>query len=409
MIEAITSEIHDQLITIRRTLHERPELSMQEYNTTAFIMEALKDTSIELKPCSNGVGLTGVLHGSAEGPTLAIRADIDALPIIEETGLEFASKQPGLMHACGHDIHTTVLIGAALVLDRLKDQFAGSIKFIFQPAEETMQGAKLLIEEGVLDDVDHIVCLHTWPFTDAGKISVKHDTIMASTNQFEIEVFGVGGHAAHPQKSVDPIPIAAHIVTGLQQIVSRTLSPLESAVVTVGQIHGGTADNVIANKVKLSGTVRTLTTEVNDKIKASMEEIAESIAKAFKGGAKVHYHPGSPPVINDSRMVELLEEAVTDELGPDAFEILPEASLGGEDFSFYLQHVDGMLFRLGTGNGLPQSRAGLHNPEVIFDEKSIETGVVGMSAFAMKYLNRGHDEKIGAAADVGAVHLVKGK
>lgn len=388
-IKQLAVEIEDRMIAIRRDLHRFPELSLQEYRTTKIICDTLKNTSIDLKVNPSGTGVVGVLKGNGEGPTIALRGDIDALPILEDTGLDFASENSGIMHACGHDIHTSVLLGAALVLDKLKDQFKGNIKFIFQPAEETMQGAKMMIEEGVLENVNHIVCLHTWPFTDAGKVSVKHGPIMASTNRFEIEVQGVSGHAAHPHKCIDPIPIAAQVVSGLQQIVSRTLAPLEPAVLTVGQIHGGTADNIIANRVVISGTVRTLRSEVSDKIKESMEEIAQGIAKSFKGKANVHYFAGSPPVINDPTLVNLLASAVTDTLGEERLEYLPEPSLGGEDFSFYLEHVDGMLFRLGTRNEIEASEKGLHNPSVIFDdEKAISTGIAAMSSLALKYFHK---------------------
>ncbi len=389
-IKSITMEIEEKVIEIRRHLHSNPELSLQEYNTTEYIYNMLKDTNIELQKCSSGTGIIGILNGRGKGPTLGIRADIDALPIVEETELSFASKNQGVMHACGHDVHTSVLIGTAIVLDRLKDSFNGTIKFIFQPAEETMQGAKYMIDEGVLKnpDLDHIICLHTWPFTDAGKIGVRHGAIMASANRFEIEVYGTGGHAAHPHKSVDAIPIAAQIVSSLQQIVSRKLSPIDSAVLTIGQIHGGTADNIIAKKVTISGTVRTLKTEVSENIKQSMEEISQNIAKAFNGDAKVNYYPGSPPVINDKQMVDLLAEVVTENLGESCLEYLEEPSLGGEDFAFYLQHVNGMLFRLGTRNELEASQRGLHNPGIIFDEKAISTGIITMSSFAVRYLNR---------------------
>src|SRR5699024_3157028 len=277
-----TQEIEEEILKIRRYLHENPELSQKEFHTTDFIYDKLKDTNIKLEICSGGTGLIGILEGYEEGPTLGIRGDIDALPIMEETNLDFASKEPGIMHACGHDIHTSVLLGTAIILNKLRDSFKGTIKFIFQPAEETMQGAKLMIEEGVLDNpkLDNIVCLHTWPLTDAGKISVRHGPIMAATNTFEIEVSGTGSPAAHPHKSIDPIPVASQNVTGLQQIVSRELSPLEPAVVTIGQIHGGTANNVIANNVTISGTIRTLNSETSDFIKISIEEISQRIAEA---------------------------------------------------------------------------------------------------------------------------------
>jgi amidohydrolase len=390
VIKQLTAEIEDKMIAIRRHIHQNPELSMKEFQTTELIMETLKDTNIELSKCSGGTGVIGLLKGKENGPTIGLRADIDALPIVEQTGLDFTSSKEGIMHACGHDVHTSVLLGTALVLDQIRDSLKGTIKFIFQPAEETMQGAHYMMDEGVLTNpkLDHIVCLHTWPFTDAGKIGIRHDAIMASANRFEIHVNGSGGHAAHPHKSVDPIPVAAQIVTGLQQIVSRKMSPLDSAVVTVCQIHGGTADNIIANRVTISGTIRTLKPEVLEQIKQEMEEISTSIATAFKASAEVEIFSGSPPLINDKELVEVLAEAVTESLGEENLEYLPEPSLGGEDFAFYLNEVDGMLFRIGTRNETEQSQKGLHNPEIIFDEKAISTGIIAMSSFAIKYLNR---------------------
>src|SRR5699024_9473373 len=304
------TEIEEEIIEIRREIHANPELGFQEFNTTNLIYNTLKDTEIRLEICEGGTGVIGVLEGETEGRVLGIRADIDALPIFEETGLTFSSKTEGKMHACGHDIHTSVLLGTALTLNKLRKQIKGTIKFIFQPAEETLGGAQFMIEQNVLKnpDVDHIICLHTWPFTDVGKIGIRHNTIMASTNQFEIKVYGDGGHAAHPQKSVDPIPVATQIVSGLQQIVARKLAPLEPAVLTVGQIHGGTADNVIAKEVKISGTVRTLENDVRDKIEKHMKEIAENTAKAYGSEAEVHFNPGTPPVINDGTLVDLMEE-----------------------------------------------------------------------------------------------------
>lgn len=391
-INKITAEIEKKIIDIRRHIHRNPELSLKEYETTKLIYETLKDTNIKLIKSSNSTGIVGILKGkNRNGKTLAIRADIDALPIKEETGLKFASKKEGIMHACGHDIHTSVLLGTAIVLDRMKNKLNGNIKFIFQPAEETMQGAKMLINEGVLTEepkVDDIICLHCWPYTDVGKIGIKHDAIMASSDSFIIDVYGIGGHAAHPQKAIDPIPIAAQIVSGLQQIVSRNLAPFEPAVVTIGQIHGGRADNIIAANVTISGTVRTLDTSVSTKIRLAMETISKNISKSFQGSAKVNYKHGPPPVINNNRLVDLLIDVVHENLGKDNLDYLEEPSLGSEDFSFYLQNVNGMLFRLGTRNETEASQKSLHNSGIIFDEKSISTGIITMSAFAKEYLDK---------------------
>src|SRR5699024_4745635 len=390
IIEEKVTEIEEEIIEIRREIHANPELGFQEFNTTNLIYNTLKDTEIRLEICEGGTGVIGVLEGETEGRVLGIRADIDALPIFEETGLTFSSKTEGKMHACGHDIHTSVLLGTALTLNKLRKQIKGTIKFIFQPAEETLGGAQFMIEQHALKnpDVDHLICLHTWPFTDVGKIGIRHNTIMASTNEFDIKVMGDSGHAAHPHKSIDPIPVATQIVDGLQQIVSRKLPPLESAVVTVAQIHGGTANNVIAKEVTISGTVRTLQTEISDKIKSHLKAISKNIAEAYGAQATINFNPGTPPVINDDFLVDLMEHTIKTNLGEDSLEYLSTPSLGGEDFSFYLNEVKGMLFRLGTGNELDESRKGLHNPKIIFDEKSIPTGIKALSHFAVNYFDK---------------------
>lgn len=388
MIKQLVEQFLPEVLDLRRTMHENPELSFKEFQTTDLIYETLKHTDIQLQKCTGGTGVIGLLEGGKKGKVLALRADIDALPIVEKTGLAFASKKEGIMHACGHDIHTSVLLGAALILNELKDELAGTIKFIFQPAEEVMGGAEFMIREGALHEpaVDHIVCLHTWPFMDAGKVGIRSGAMMASANQFELKVLGSGGHAAHPHKSVDPIPVAAKIIDALQQIVSRQVSPVDSAVVTIGQIHGGTADNIIANEVKISGTVRTLHKEMRDFIENRIGKISHSIAEAFGAEVVYTFHDGTPPVINDADLVTRFAEAITEQMGEETIEELEEPSLGGEDFAFYLEHVDGMLFRLGTANDDENSRKGLHNPQIIFDERSIPTGIEAMTSFAIRYL-----------------------
>ncbi|WP_422122386.1 M20 family metallopeptidase [Planococcus sp. X10-3] len=390
-LQQYVEEIQDQLIEVRRHLHENPELSMQEFNTTKFIREILKDTSIEWQETGMETGLIGLMHGAdGPNPVLMLRGDIDALPIVEDTELPFASKNSGVMHACGHDLHTTVLIGTALVLNRLRESWKGTIKFVFQPAEEIMGGAKRMIEAGVLENPvpNHVVCLHTWPYTDAGKIGVKNGPIMAASDMFEVEITGSGGHAAHPHKSIDPIPVATDMIAAFQKIVSRNLSPLESAVITVGQIHGGSANNIIANNVTLSGTVRTLNEETRSMVKKRMEEVAEHTALASNAKATVEFQPGSPPLINDDALVLTMEQALTKHLGEANIDYLKEPSMGGEDFAFYLEHIPGMLFRLGTGTDNERTRRPLHNAGIVFDEQAIPAGVTAMSGFAIEYLNQ---------------------
>lgn len=389
-IKQYIDQIEADIIEVRRKIHANPELSFEEFETTKLIYNLLKDTAIDLEICSNNTGLIGTLKGATDGPVLAIRADIDALPIVEKTNLPFASKVEGKMHACGHDIHTSVLIGTALTLNHFRDQLKGTVRFIFQPAEEALGGAEFMIKEKALENPkpDHIICLHTWPFINVGEIGVRHETIMASTNRFEITVEGVSGHAAHPHTAVDPIPVAAQIINSIQQIISRKIAPLNSAVVTIGQIEGGTADNVIANEVTMSGTVRTLNDETSILIKEALNKISENVAAAHDATIRFNFIKGTPPVINDGPLVDLMATTVTEQLGEDALVYLEEPSLGGEDFAFYFEEVKGMLFRLGTANEDERSRKGLHNPEIIFDERAIKTGIQAMSLFTMNYFEK---------------------
>lgn len=390
-IAKYVKEIEKEMIEIRRYIHENPELSLQEFNTTAFIKEKLKSTAIEWQDMGTETGLVGLLKGgSSDCSVLALRGDIDALPIYEDTDLPFSSKNKGVMHACGHDLHTTVLIGTAIVLDQLKKNWEGTIKFIFQPAEETLSGSKKMISAGVLKNpaVDHIACLHTWPYTDSGKIGIKKGPIMSASDMFEIEIIGAGGHAAHPHKSIDPIPIASDIISAIQKIVSRNLSPLDSGVVTIGQIHGGSASNIIANNVEMSGTIRTLNRDTRDMIKKRMEEIVYHISAASGATATIKFDEGCLPVINDYDLVDIMENALIKNLGKDNIDYLNEPSMGGEDFSFYMAHVPGMLFRLGTGTDNERTRRPLHNAGIVFDEEAIATGILAMSGFAIQYFDQ---------------------
>lgn len=390
IIQQVVENIHDDMIALRRHIHENPELSMKEVKTTSLIRKTLEKTAIEWLDIDSDTGLIGLLHGEAgEGPVLLLRADIDALPIHEKTGLPFSSKNDGVMHACGHDLHTTVLTGAAIVLDRLRDQWKGTIKFVFQPAEEIMGGAQKMIKWGVLNapKPDHVVCLHTWPSTDAGKIGIKEGPMMAASDMFEVTVKGVGGHAAHPHKSIDPVPVAVDIISGFQKIISRNISPLDPAVLTIGQIHGGTASNIIANDLTFSGTIRTLLPTTRDYIKKRMEEIARHTAEASGAEAELLFEEGCPPVINDGELVGIMDSSLRKYMGKEAIDYLKEPSMGGEDFAFYLEHVPGMLFRLGTGAEHEKTRRALHNPGIVFDEKAIPAGITAMSGFAIEYLS----------------------
>ena len=380
--------IQDEMIVIRRQLHQHPELSGQEFLTSQLIAQKLTELGIEVRQWETKPGVIGLLRGEFPGPTLAIRADMDALKLQEETGASFASVNEGIAHACGHDIHTTVLLGCAKVLSTMKSAIYGNVKFIFQPSEESLVGAKQMLQAAVLKepDVQAIFALHCWPELTSGTIGLKKGSFMAASDNLRITVTGRAGHAAHPHKSIDPIVIAAHIVTSLQSIVSREVAPLESAVITIGKITGGTAHNIIASSVELAGTVRTLNPVLRVEMPKMIERIANHTAQSMRGTAKVDYILGTPPVTNDPSLVSLIERAASDIIGSDKVIYLENASMGGEDFSFYLEKIPGVMFRLGTANEDPSSRLALHNPKLTFDEKAIATGIKIMGAAALKYL-----------------------
>ena len=386
---AEAEEIKDEIIQIRHFIHQNPELSFSEYKTSKIVAKILKESGIEVREGIAGTGVLGILRGNKEGKTLAIRADMDALPLNEETGLDYTSINPGVMHACGHDIHTAVLLGTARLLSRKRDVLKGTIKFIFQPGEEKLTGALKMVGEGILKEpaVDAIIALHCWPDLPAGTIGARKGALLSAADTIKIVVKGRSGHAAHPHKCIDPIVISGHIITALQTIISREVSPIEPAVITIGKIQGGTTSNIIASQVELLGTVRTTTTGTRKKMPDIINRVVRNIAESMNGEAKVNYLFGPAPVINNNALVALLEETATATIGKEKYIELSHPSLGSEDFAFYLEKVPGMMFRLGTANENYQSKLALHNPQIIFDDDSLKTGISIMSDFAVRYLN----------------------
>ncbi len=376
MLMANLPEVEKELLAVRRELHANPELSGQEKNTREIILRFLKDLPLEVKIAKNSMGLVAVLKSGGQG-AIALRADMDALPMEEDSGLSFSSQNAGACHSCGHDIHTTVLLGCAKVLAENKDKLSSDVVFIFQPAEETLGGAQSLLSEGLLGglDIEKIFALHTWPDIPAGCIGVKKDAFMASSDSVDIEITGQAGHGAHPHRSIDAIVIAAHVISALQTVVAREIAPVDSAVLSFGKISGGQARNIIAGKVLLEGTARSLTAETRKILAESIERITVNTAKALKGNAKINYQAGTPPLQNNGNLVEEVIAAANQTLGGDKIHYLTMPSMGSEDFSFYLEKYPGCLFRLGTGNDQPASKLALHNPQIIFDEASIITGV----------------------------------
>ena len=337
--------IKDEIYTIRRHFHRYPELSFKEFNTAETISQHLDKFGIAHK---KGVGKTGIVGeiNFGPGPTIALRADMDALPIQEENNLDYKSLNDGVMHACGHDGHMAILLGAANALSKNSKLKKGTVRFIFQPAEEGLGGAKYMIEDGCLDKVDEIYGLHLWNYQLYGEVGIKDGPVMASADLFDIEVSGKGGHGATPQGTIDAIVVASNLVTMLQTIVSRNTNPLESTVLSIGKIKGGHNFNIISDKVHMSGTTRAYTEENRTMIKQRMKEVIEGVSKSFGADIKLNYKDGYPPTVNHSSQVEKVLEAASSVVASGAKN--PYLSMGGEDFSYYLQNKPGCFFFVGS-------------------------------------------------------------
>ncbi|MDR1732505.1 MAG: amidohydrolase [Synergistaceae bacterium] len=374
------------MTTLRRKIHENPELAFEEYETTKLIERELNKYGIETRPNGDKTGVIGLLKGSGKGKVAALRADIDALPVTEMSGLPFASASAGKCHACGHDIHTAALLGAARLLAERRDELHGAVKFLFQPAEESVNGARTMIANGALKnpDVDVILALHTWPDLPIGSVGIRKGAMMAAPDRFRIVIHGKGGHAAHPHKSVDPVVVGASIIMNLQTIVAREISPVDSAVITIGKLAAGTASNVIPPTAELDGTFRTVSKETRLHVRESLERVVTHTALSLRATADVEFFPGGPPLICDDETVDAAADAVRALLGGDTVKELPSPSMGSEDFADYLEHVKGALLRIGTGNQQPESHVALHNPSILFDERAIVTGAIVLAGAAFK-------------------------
>jgi amidohydrolase len=374
-----------ETIQIRRHLHMNPELTWREHQTAAFVADRLAEiSSISVSKFAGGLGVVGVMKGEADGPVFGLRADMDALPIFEKTNAPHKSCVDGVMHACGHDGHVANLLGTAKVLHNLRQHIKGTVKFIFQPAEEGGAGAKKLCDEGVLDDprVDVIFGLHGWPEEKLGRIILKDGPVLAANAKFWMEVKGRGGHGAFPHLSYDPILAAAQIVTGLQTIVSRNVSPLDPAVVTVAKIHGGTAVNVIPDSVILEGTIRSLNDDVMKLVCERFEQIASQIGVAHQATVETKITPGYPVTYNDPTASKIAREIIRGNVGEESVVEKAVPSMGSEDFSYYLQQRPGAFLLIGLQD--PDYCPSLHSPLFDFNDKALE---VGMNAFCNLALN----------------------
>ncbi|MEM9216307.1 MAG: M20 family metallopeptidase [Cyanobacteria bacterium P01_F01_bin.150] len=383
-IKDIATNLAPRLIEIRRHFHAYPELSGQEYKTAAYVAGVLSSSGIHVQELVGKTGVIGELEGTgSDNRTLAVRVDMDALPIQEQTSLEFASKNVGIMHACGHDVHTTVGLGAAMVLSQLPE-LPGRTRFLFQPAEETVQGATWMIRDGAMQDVSSILGIHTFPTILGGSVGIRYGALTAAADDIELIITGEAGHGARPHEAVDAIWIAAQVITNLQQAISRTQNPLRPVVLTFGQINGGRAPNVIADQVRLRGTVRSLHPETNKQLPEWIEGIVAQTCQSYGATYELNYRRGVPSVQNDSALTQLMENSAREVLGSDRVEILAEPSLGAEDFAIYLSHAPGAMVRLGVGTK-NQVNHPLHHPKFEANEESILTGVMMMAYTAYQY------------------------
>jgi len=373
-------EINAEVIRIRRYLHMNPELANQEVETAKLVASRLFSLGMEVRTGIANTGVTGLLRGEEPGWTIALRADMDALPVQEKTGLPYASLNPGVMHACGHDIHTSVALGTAMVLSSLRDRLKGNIRFIFQPAEEGDPqheggGAEGMVREGVLENppVRAILAFHVWP-EDVGQVFFASGPLLASSDWFEIRVLGKSAHGARPHEGIDAVNLASQIVVTLQSIISRSLDPTDPAVLTIGRIEGGTKANILADQVTLEGTVRTLSRTNREKIPRLIEEITRAVARSFGASYTFQYRKGPPPLYNHPDLASILVPTLERVAGKDQVRRI-KPQMVSEDFSFFCRDIPGFYFFLGVKNPEEPSMAPLHSPFFKPDERSIPLGI----------------------------------
>lgn len=388
-IKEKAENIKDYIIEMRRHFHQNPELSLEEFETTKKIVNELEKMGIEVSTFKDGLtGCIGTIKGAKEGKTLLLRADIDALSVHEKTNLEFASRVDGKMHACGHDCHAAMLLGVAKILSEMKDKFSGNIKLFFQAAEEIGLGAKLSIEQGVMDNVDACYGVHVTPRFESPKINMQYGERMAATDVFKLTVEGTSSHGSSPHLGHDAIVASAAIITALQTIVSRINNPLKPAVVTIGTIKGGQRFNIIANEVIMEGNVRTFDEIFRKEIETHIREIAESVAKAHSCTAKLEYRYGTGVVLNkDKNLVDIAQNAVKKLYGEDSL-VEMEKITGGEDFSLLMEKAPGIFGYIGTRNPrVPGSEKINHHECFTVDEDALIRGTAVAAQFALDYLN----------------------
>jgi len=377
-----------EMIGYRRQFHQHPELGMEEFETAAKVAEVLRSLGLEPRERVGGTGVVVTIPGRGPGKTIAIRADMDALPVAEENDKPYASKVPGKMHACGHDGHTAGLLGVAHLLSEMRDKFDGQVKLLFQPAEEGPGGAEPMIRDGAMKDpdVDAVIGLHLNTEIPTGQIGLVRGIVSAAPDGFMITIKGVGGHGAHPHRSVDAIAVAAQVVTALQTIPSREVDPVNPIVITVGTINGGFRGNVIAPSVTMTGTVRTLDPDLRATVEERMRRLVGGICQAMRAEYEMGYSYGYPSVVNDNDITNLVETAAAGILGDENVLRIPTPSMGGEDFAHFAQEAPGCFVRLGARNEAKGTVFPGHHPRYDFDEDAMAVGAAVMVQAALDFL-----------------------
>lgn len=383
-IHKLVGEHKELVINTRRDLHRIPEVGYTEEKTSAYVADYLSREGLEVQTGIAQFGVVGLLKTGRPGPTLLIRADMDALPLQEETGLEFASTHDGVMHACGHDAHMAMGLAAATVLNKIKDELNGAVKFVFQPAEEGPGGAEPMIKAGVMENpkVDYAIGCHVWPYIPEGTIGVRSGPFMAAMDRYDLKIIGKGGHGAMPHLCVDALEVGTQVVNALQRISSRHINPLEPVVVTVGSFHAGTAFNIIPGEAVLSGTTRTFDLDIWHSWEERLEKVIRGVCESMGAEFKFKFSKGYPPTINDDAMSDLVRRCAAEVVGSDKV-VEPEKTMGGEDMSFFLQQSKGCFFMLGAGR---EGGAPVHNAKFAFNEDILALGVETHCRLALELL-----------------------
>ena len=387
-IKQRVKELEPKLIEMRRHFHQHPEIGFQEHNTARYVSKVLTELGIEHQTGIAETGVVAVIKGGKPGKMVALRADMDALTLTEKTGLPYASVNEGVMHACGHDVHTASLLGAAMVLGEIRQELSGSVKLIFQPAEEGPGGAKPMVEQGVLEGVDAIVGAHVWQDMPVGKLAVRYGPAMACLDAIDIAIVGKGCHGAAPHQGVDAVAVACQVVNVLQTIASREINPIKPVVVSIGMINGGYAYNIIADEINLKGTVRAIDPELRQSLPERIERVIAGVTSSMRADYRFSYHFGYPPLVNNCEITEQVENSLKRVWGPDQVSQRPDPSMGGEDMAYYLEKVPGTFIYVGSSNPEKGLTSPGHSSTFAIDEDAIAIMATSIAVAAIDLLKK---------------------